>query len=65
MKEYVVDFIFRVYVNAENESEAISEAEESLLFMNTSDYDRIEIEEIEEWDYGIRNLYPTYQDNNY
>lgn len=46
MKEYAVEFIFRVYVNAENESEAMSEAEESLLFMNTSDYDRIEIEEL-------------------
>jgi hypothetical protein len=47
MKEYVVDFIFRVYVNAENESEAMSDAEESLLCMNTSDYDRIEVEEVE------------------
>ena len=46
MKEYVVDFVFRVYVNAENESEAISEAEEYLLDMNTSDYDRIEVEEL-------------------
>ena len=46
MKEYVVDFIFRVYVNAENESEAMSEAEECLLDMNTSDYDKIEVEEL-------------------
>ena len=46
MKEYVVDFIFRVYVSAENESEAMSEAEECLFDMNTSDYDRIEIEEL-------------------
>lgn len=46
MKEYVVEFIFRVYINAENESEAMSEAEEHLLDMNTSDYDRIEVEEL-------------------
>ena len=46
MKEYVVDFVFRVYVNAENESEAMSAAEERLLDMNTSDYDRIEVEEL-------------------
>lgn len=46
MKEYVVDFIFRIYVNAENENEAISEAEKCLLDMNTSDYDRIEAEEL-------------------
>ena len=46
MKEYVVEFIFRVYVNAENASEAMSEAEERLLYMNTSDYDRIEVEEL-------------------
>ena len=46
MKEYIVDFIFRIYVNAENENEAMSEAEERLLDMNTSDYDRIEIEEL-------------------
>ena len=46
MKDYVVDFIFRVYVSAENESEVISEAEERLLDMNTSDYDRIEVEEL-------------------
>jgi hypothetical protein len=46
MKDYVVDFIFRVYVRAENESEAMSEAEERLLYMNTSDYDRIEVEEL-------------------
>lgn len=48
MKEYVVDFIFRIYIDAESESEAMSKAEENLLFMNTSDYDRIEIEELEE-----------------
>ena len=46
MKEYEVSFIFKIYVNAENESEAMSEAEECLLDMNTSDYDRIEIEEL-------------------
>ena len=46
MKEYAVEFIFRVYVSAENESEAMSEAEECLLDMNTSDYDRIEVEEL-------------------
>lgn len=46
MKDYVVDFIFRVYVNAESESEAMSEAEECLLDMNTSDYDRIEVKEL-------------------
>ena len=47
MKEYVVDFIFRVYVNAENEREAMSEAEVRLLDMNTSDYEEITVEEVE------------------
>lgn len=48
MKEYMVDFIFRVYVDAESESEAMSKAEEKLLFMNTSDYDQVSAEELEE-----------------
>ena len=46
MKEYMVDFTFRIYVNAENESEAMSKAEEHLLDMNTSEYDKIEVEEL-------------------
>ena len=46
MKEYVVDFIFRVYVNAENSEDALEQAEYILMDLNNADYDQVNVEEL-------------------
>ena len=46
MKTYVVDFIFRVYIEAENEGEALELAEYALMDEISSGYDQVNIEEL-------------------
>lgn len=46
MKEYVVDFIFHVYINAENSEDALEQAEYILMDENSSDYDQVNVEEL-------------------
>lgn len=46
MKEYVVEFIFRVYVDAENSENALEQAEYILMDLNDSDYDQVNVEEL-------------------
>ena len=46
MKKYVVDFIFRIYVDAENSEDALDQAEYVLVDENYSDYDQVNVEEL-------------------
>lgn len=46
MKDYIVDFIFRVYVNAENSEAALEQAEYILMDLNSGDYDQVNVEEL-------------------
>ena len=46
MKDYAVEFIFRVYVNAENSEDALEQAEYILMDLNSGDYDQVNVEEL-------------------
>ena len=46
MKKYAIDFIFRVYVDAENSENALEQAEYILMDLNDSDYDQVNVEEL-------------------